>query len=123
MFATHTLVAYPIVSKLGVSKNQAVAVTVGGTILTDTAVLIILAVVMGKSQGSLNQEFWIKLGVSFVIFTAIMFLLIPRIAKWFFRKLESEKHSHYIFVLSVVFFAAFLAEVAGLEPIIGAFAA
>jgi len=52
-----------------------------------------------------------------------MFLLIPRIAKWFFRKLESEKHSHYIFVLSVVFFAAFLAEVAGLEPIIGAFAA
>ena len=40
-----------------------------------------------------------------------------------FRKLESEKHSHYIFVLAVVFFAAFLAEVAGLEPIIGAFAA
>jgi Kef-type K+ transport system membrane component KefB len=123
MFATHTLVAYPIVSKLGVSRNQAVAVAVGGTILTDTAVLIILAVVMGKSQGALNQEFWIRLGVSFTIFTIIMFLIIPRIAKWFFRKLESEKHSHYIFVLSVLFFAAFLAEVAGLEPIIGAFAA
>ncbi len=123
MFATHTLVAYPIVSKLGVSKNQAVAVTVGGTILTDTAVLIILAVIMGKSQGSLSQEFWIKLGISLAIFTAIMFLIIPRVAKWFFRKLESEKHSHYIFVLSVVFFAAFLAEVAGVEPIIGAFVA
>lgn len=52
-----------------------------------------------------------------------MFIVIPRIAKWFFRKLESEKHSHYIFVLSVVFFAAFLAEVAGVEPIIGAFVA
>ncbi len=123
MFATHTLVAYPIVSKLGVSKNQAVAITVGGTILTDTAVLIILAVIMGKSQGSLNQEFWIRLGVSLAIFSAIMFLIIPRIAKWFFRKLESEKHSHYIFVLSVVFFAAFLAEVAGVEAIIGAFVA
>lgn len=123
MFATHTLVAYPIVSKLGVSKNQAVAITVGGTILTDTAVLIILAVVMGNAQGNLNQEFWIRLGVSLAIFSAIMFLIIPRIAKWFFRKLESEKHSHYIFVLSVVFFAAFLAEVAGVEPIIGAFVA
>lgn len=123
MFATHTLVAYPIVSKLGVSKNQAVAVTVGGTILTDTAVLIILAVIIGKSKGSLNQEFWIRLGVSLAIFTAIMFLIIPRIAKWFFSKLESEKHSHYIFVLAVVFFAAFLAEVAGVEPIIGAFVA
>jgi Kef-type K+ transport system membrane component KefB len=123
MFATHTLVAYPIVSKLGVSKNQAVAITVGGTILTDTAVLIILAVIMGNSQGNLNSEFWIRLGVSLAIFSAIMFLIIPRIAKWFFRKLESEKHSHYIFVLSMVFLAAFLAEVAGVEPIIGAFVA
>lgn len=123
MFATHTLVAYPIVSKLGVSKNQAVAITVGGTILTDTAVLIILAVIMGNHAGSLNQEFWIRLIISLAVFSAIMFLVIPKIAKWFFRKLESEKHSHYIFVLSMVFFAAFLAEVAGVEPIIGAFVA
>lgn len=123
MFATHTLVAYPIVSKLGVSKNQAVAITVGGTILTDTAVLIILAVIMGNSQGNLNSEFWIRLTVSLAIFSAIMFLIIPKIAKWFFRKLESEKHSHYIFVLSIVFLSAFLAEVAGVEPIIGAFVA
>lgn len=123
MFATHTLVAYPIVSKLGVSKNQAVAITVGGTLLTDTAVLIILAVIMENSQGTLTQEFWIRLGISLTIFSAIIFLLIPKIAKWFFEKLESEKHSHYIFVLSVVFFAAFLAEVAGIEPIIGAFMA
>ncbi|MCZ2140070.1 MAG: cation:proton antiporter [Bacteroidia bacterium] len=123
MFATHTLVAYPIVSKFGVSKNQAVAITVGGTILTDTAVLIILAVIIGSSQGSLNQDFWIRLGVSLAIFSAIMFIVIPRFAKWFFQKLESEKHSHYIFVLSIVFFAAFLAEVAGVEAIIGAFVA
>jgi len=123
MFATHTLVAYPIVSKLGVSKNQAVAITVGGTILTDTAVLIILAVIIGNSEGNLNQEFWIKLGISLTIFSAIMFFVIPKIAEWFFSKLESEKHSHYIFVLAVVFFAAFLAEVAGVEPIIGAFVA
>lgn len=123
MFATHTLVAYPIVSKLGVSKNQAVAITVGGTILTDTAVLIMLAVIMGSHQGALGREFWIRLGVSLAIFSAIMFLVIPRVAEWFFRKLESEKHSHYIFVLAVVFFAAFLAETAGVEPIIGAFMA
>lgn len=123
MFATHTLVAYPLVSKLGVSKNQAVAITVGGTILTDTAVLIILAIIIGNNQGNLNQEFWIRLSISLAIFSAIMFFIIPRIAKWFFRKLESEKHSHYIFVLSMVFLAAFLAEVAGVEPIIGAFVA
>lgn len=123
MFATHTLVTYPIVSRMGVAKNQAVAITVGGTILTDTAVLVILAVIIGNSQGTLDMEFWIKLVVSLIVFSAFMFLVIPRIAKWFFRKLENEKHSHYIFVLTVVFLAAFLAELAGVEAIIGAFVA
>ena len=123
MFATHTLVAYPIVSKFGISKNQAVAITVGGTILTDTAVLIILAVIIENHKGVLNQDFWIRLAISLSIFAFIMFYIVPKVAKWFFRKLESEKHSHYIFVLSVVFFAAFLAEVAGIEDIIGAFIA
>ncbi|MCE1274921.1 MAG: cation:proton antiporter, partial [Chlorobiales bacterium] len=123
MFATHTLVAYPIVSRMGVSKNQAVAITVGGTILTDTAVLIILAVIMGYSQGTVDQDFWIRLGISIAIFLAIIFLIIPVIARWFFSNLESEKHSHYIFVLAAVFFSAFLAKVAGIEPIVGAFAA
>ncbi|TXE07741.1 cation:proton antiporter [Gelidibacter salicanalis] len=123
MFATHTLVTYPIVSKLGLSKNLAVAVTVGGTILTDTAVLVLLAVILGSHNGGLTFDFWLRLGISLVLFSAFMFLVIPRIAKWFFRKLESEKHSHYIFVLSVVFFSAFLAELAGLESIIGAFVA
>lgn len=123
MFATHTLVAYPIVSRFGISKNPAVAISVGGTILTDTAVLIILAVIMRNANGNLNAEFWYKLAISLAIFSVIMFVLIPRIAKWFFSKLESEKHAHYIFVLSVVFFAAFLAEVAGVEKIIGAFVA
>ncbi len=121
MFATHTLVTYPIVSKLGVSKNSAVAITVGATMLTDTAVLILLAVILGSHSGGLSQEFWIQLGISIVLFSAFMFLVIPKIAKWFFEQFSSEKHSHYIFVLAVVFLAAFLAEIAGLEAIIGAF--
>lgn len=123
MFATHTLVSYPIVNSYGISKREAVAITIGGTILTDTAVLIILAVIVGATQGDINQDFWVTLGVSFILFLFIMFGVIPRIAKWFFQKIESEKTAHYIFVLAVVFFAAFLAEIAGLEPIIGAFVA
>ena len=123
MFATHTLVAYPIASRMGVAKNQAVAITVGGTILTDTAVLIILALIINYSQGSLDQNFWLHLGISFAIFTLIVFLVLPVIARWFFTRLENEKHAHYIFVLAAVFFSAFLAKLAGIEPIVGAFAA
>jgi Kef-type K+ transport system membrane component KefB len=123
MFATHTLVAYPIVSKYGITKRPAVAISIGGTILTDTAVLIILAVISSSANGKLDLDFWIRLVSSLTIFSIIMFLFIPRIARWFFSKLESEKNSHYIFVLSIIFFAAFLAEMAGVEHIIGAFVA
>jgi Kef-type K+ transport system membrane component KefB len=123
MFATHTLVAYPIVSKLGISKNQAVGVSVGGTILTDTAVLLILAIIISNSQGGLNSSFLVGLGISLLLFGIIMFVIVPPFARWFFNRLESEQHSHYIFVLSIVFFAAFLSQAAGVEPIIGAFMA
>ncbi|MBP6272438.1 MAG: cation:proton antiporter, partial [Fluviicola sp.] len=64
MFATHTLVAYPIVSKYGISKMEAVAIAVGGTILTDTAVLIILAVISGSDNGVINTNVIIHLGVT-----------------------------------------------------------
>jgi Kef-type K+ transport system membrane component KefB len=123
MFATHTLVAYPIVSRLGVSKNEAVAITVGGTILTDTAVLIILAVVTGAASGGITSALWIRLGISFAVFIAFVVLVIPLLSRWFFKRWEDEKHAHYIYVLAVVFFCAFVAELASLEPILGAFAA
>ncbi|MEN9304190.1 MAG: hypothetical protein RL264_2619 [Bacteroidota bacterium] len=123
MFSTHTLVAYPIISKYGLSKNHAVAITVGGTILTDTAVLIILAIISSATKGHLDFGFWLRLSTSLLIFSIIMFYLMPKIARWFLSKLDSEKTSQYIFVLSVVFFSAFLAEVAGVEHIIGAFVA
>jgi Kef-type K+ transport system membrane component KefB len=123
MFSTHTLIAYPIVSRLGIATSQVVALTVGGTILTDTGVLILLAVVAGSGGENLDWGYWVTLVGCLLVFSICMFWLVPRIAKWFFRKLEGEKHSHYILVLLVVFLAAFLARLAGVEPIIGAFVA
>ncbi len=123
MFATHTLVAYPIVSKFGISKMEAVAIAVGGTILTDTAVLIILAVISGSDNGVINTSVLAHLAITLSIFSLIMFWGVPKISRWFFSKLESEKSSQFIYVLSILFFAAFLAEVAGIEAIIGAFVA
>lgn len=123
MFSTHTLVAYPIASKLGITKNQAVTVAVGGTIITDTVVLLILAVITGANKGTLNGGFWMHLGISLVIFVLIVFFLFPLIGRWFFKNIRGDSTSEYIFVLAMVFLAAFLAELAGVEAIIGAFLA
>lgn len=123
IFATHTLVTYPTVSAYGITKDLSVAITVGGTILTDTAVLITLAVILGSHGGNLDTTFWVRLIISVALFSAFMFVVVPRFAGWFFQKMEKYKHEHYIFVLAVVFLAAFLADIASLEGIIGAFAA
>ncbi len=123
MFASHTLLAYPIASRLGITKNKAVNITVGGTIITDTAALLVLAVITGANSGELNSEFWIRLGISLAIFSFIVLWVFPRIARWFFKNHETDAVAHYIFVLAMVFLAAFFAELAGVEPIIGAFLA
>ncbi|MCF6406163.1 cation:proton antiporter [Chitinophaga filiformis] len=123
MFATHTLVAYPLASRLGITKNEAVTVAVGGTIITDTAVLVILAIITGAAAGNLNTHFWVRLSVSLIVFAAIILWIFPLIGRWFFKKIKDDKTSHFIFVLALVFLAAFLAELAGVEGIIGAFLA
>lgn len=120
LMASHTLIAYPIISKLGITKNKAVNITVGGTMITDTLALLVLAVIAGMSTGEINNAFWIRLGVSVLIFALIVGLVFPLLGRWFFKKYE-DSVSQYIFVLGLVFLGAFLAEAAGIEAIIGAF--
>lgn len=122
MFASHTLIAYPIISKLGVTRNRAVNITVGGTLITDTLALLVLAAIAGMSTGEVNQTFWLRLGISVVVFGLIVMLVFPIIGRWFFKRFD-DSISQYIFVLGMVFLGAFLAESAGIEAIIGAFLA
>lgn len=120
MFASHTLIAYPIISKLGISKNKAVSITVGGTMITDTLALLVLTIIVGMATGQVNDMFWIRLGVSVLIFALIVLFGFPFIGRWFFKHVH-DNISQYIFVLVMVFLGSFLAQVAGMEAIIGAF--
>ncbi|OJV19742.1 MAG: sodium:proton antiporter [Dyadobacter sp. 50-39] len=120
MFSTHTLVSYPIASKYGVTRNRAINMTVGGTMITDILALLILAGVAGMSKGDVSPAFWFQLGFSFIVFVAVVLFLFPIICRWFFKRFD-DSISQYIFVLAMVFLASFLAEIAGVEAIIGAF--
>lgn len=120
MFSTHTLVSYPIASKYGVIRNRAVAMTVGGTMITDILALLILAGIAGMTKEEVSSGFWLQLGISSIVFVGIVFFVFPIIVRWFFKKFE-DSVSQYIFVLAMVFLASFLAEAAGIEAIIGAF--
>ncbi|SFO33198.1 Kef-type K+ transport system, membrane component KefB [Paenimyroides ummariense] len=122
LFSSHTLIAYPLVSKLGVAKNLAVNITVGGTMITDILALLVLAACVGMAQGEVGTEFWLRLSLSILVFGLVVLLIFPIIARWFFKNVK-DKISQYIFVLVMIYLAALLAEVAGVEAIIGAFLA
>ncbi len=123
IIGSHTLLAYPIASRLGIAKNKAVTTAVGGTLLTDTFALLILAIVTGVAAGQLTVQFWLQLLISLVIFVLLMLKVVPVVSRWFFRNYGTEGVTNFTFVMVVLFLAGFLAIVAGVEPIIGAFLA
>lgn len=120
LFSSHTLIVYPMISGLGIAKNLSVNITVGGTMITDVLTLLVLAVIVGVSQGEVGTVFWIRLGVSMIAFALVVLLVFPIIARWFFKNVP-DKISQYIFVVVMIYLASILAELAGIESIIGAF--
>lgn len=123
MFSSHTLVTFPVVGRLGLTKSPSVTTAVGGTIITDTLALLVLAVIASASRGDLNTWFWIELSSSMLVYVAAVLILVPRIGRWFFRHVLADENTEFVFVLAVALLSSYLAHVAGLEPIIGAFLA
>lgn len=122
IFASHTLVAYPIVGRYGVSRHASVSVSIGGTMFALTVALFVLAGISGMYRGELNSGSWILFIAKCFAYCAFVWMAFPRLARWFFRTYE-DNVMQYIFVLSLVFLSAALAELAGLEGIFGAFLA
>lgn len=122
MYASHTLVAYPIVLRLGVSRQRSVSIAVGATAVTDTLTLLVLAIISGIYREGTGEMFWIGMAVKVVLIGSAIMYFFPRIARWFFRKYD-DTIMQFIFVLVLLFLAAGLMEIAGLEGILGAFLA
>ena len=122
MYASHTLVAYPIVIRYGVSRHRSVSIAVGGTAVTDTLTLLVLAVIGGLFKGESSEMFWLWLGVKVIFLGFLIIFFFPRIGRWFFRKYD-DNVMQFIFVLAMVFLGAGLMEFVGMEGILGAFLA
>ena len=122
MYASHTLIAYPIVIRYGINRQRAVSIAVGGTAVTDTLTLLVLAVVGGMYKGETSEMFWIWLVLKVVVLSVVIMYAFPRIGRWFFRR-YSDNVVQYIFVVAMVFLGAGLMEFVGMEGILGAFLA
>lgn len=123
MYASHTLIAYPVISRYGLSRQRTVSITIGGTAVTVVLALMVLAVIGGMYKGEdVGGMFWILLVAKVVLLFALIIFLMPRLSRWFFRKYE-DAVMQFVFVLAMVFLGGGLMELVGMEGILGAFLA
>ncbi len=123
LLASHTLLAYPIVSRLGVVTNEAVTVTIGATIFTDTGALLVLAICVGIHGGEFTALSLITLLVGLAIYSAVVLFGFDWAGKEFFRRSGDEQGNQFLFILLALFIASVGAQVIGVEKIVGAFLA
>lgn len=123
MYASHTLLSYPVVARFGVAKTPAVVISIVGTIIAVIGALLVLAgAVNVKNVGYFDLLEMLRLVGLMILYVVAVIYLYPRLTKWFFRH-YGEKVTQYVYVLTVVFLAAWGAGCIGLEPVLGAFLA
>lgn len=121
MYSSHTLVSYPVVSRFGLSNAPGAVIAVCGTIITVLLALLALAeVVAVSSQGVFDAAALGRLIAFTAVYTVAVGWSFPAVTRYFFRKI-SNSVSQFIFILAMVFLASLLAQLIGLEAILGAF--
>nr|WP_155951780.1 cation:proton antiporter [Segatella paludivivens] len=120
MYASHTLIAYPIVLRYGLSQQRSVTIAAGATAITDTLTLLVLAIVGGMFKGEVNGFFWFMLAIKLFIVFFIIIYFFPRMARYFFQRYE-ENVTQFIFVLAMTFLGAGMMAFIGMEGLLGAF--
>ncbi|HJZ54428.1 MAG TPA: cation:proton antiporter [Gemmataceae bacterium] len=122
LLASHTLIGFPIVEKLGKLRNEAVTVTIGATVFTDVAALLVLAVCIPIHVSDFSPD-------TFAVRLLLLAVYVPAVLLglgWVSRKLfalKPTKEGQFALLLLMAALAAVAAEAIHLEGIIGAFLA
>ena len=122
ILASHTLVSYPITSRYGLGRTGVVTIGVCGTMIALLLALVILALIAAGVEGRLAPAFLVWMGAKTAAYAMVIFVGYPRLTRWFFKRF-GDNITQFIFVMTLMILSAALADVAGLEGLLGAFLA
>jgi Kef-type K+ transport system membrane component KefB len=121
-WASFTLIAYPTVARYGLTKTRPVAAIVGASAITDGVSLVVLALVVGTVTGDTSgARLVLDIALGFAVLGVYCFVVVPAVARWFFTGLGQERTLRYILVFIALTSSAVVADLVGVEPLIGAF--
>lgn len=119
MFGSHTLMTYPIVSRYGVQKNSAVNIAIGGTMITISLSLLVLAIIKSNFIYTYAMTTW-DLIARVVLTVVLITIVFPWLVQRFFKRWQ-DPNAGYMVVMTMMVVSALLADWSGLEGILGAF--
>jgi Kef-type K+ transport system membrane component KefB len=122
-FTSHTLLSYPTISRLDLTRIPSVTATLGATLLATTGALLVLAIAVAAAGGDAGVWYWVRFLAGLVIYLLVMLLVVPRFTRWFFTGLAQNRQVRMTYLLSGMGIAAVVAGMVGIEPIVGAFIA
>ena len=122
IIASHTLIAYPIVGRYGLSRHDCVTVATRGTMIALLLALFTLAGISASAEGDVSARFWVTFLLKCALYCLLIFFVYPRITRYFFKH-YSDNVTQFTFVLVLLVLSAALSELAGLEGLFGAFLA
>lgn len=123
LLASHTLLGYPIVQRLGVVKNQSVMVTIGATIFTDIGALLVLAICVSIHAGQFSAASLIFQLVALALYAVAVLFGLDWGGREYFRRTGDEESNQFLFVLFAVFLVSVAAQIINIDKIVGAFLA
>lgn len=121
LLSSHTLIAYPIVQRLGLLHRPAVIATIGGTLITDTLALAALAIVLQSGQGGALAVATPLVLLGIVAGASLW--LVPKVARLLLDSQRVRRAEKALFVLAVLLLLAAVAELIETHEILGAFLA
>src|SRR3954470_14722401 len=122
LLASHTLITYPQIKRMGLAAKPSVAIAVGATVLTDTLALIVLAVVSGQATSDVSGgKVLVHVGLGLAAPSVFFFGRLPPLTRYWFRTFGRQETLRYTYALGVLLAGSTVAEVVHIEPIVGAF--
>lgn len=123
LLASHTLIAYPLVTAAGLSGRPAVTITVGATILTDMLSLLVLALCLTTHRTGFDAGALALQVGELIVFVAVMIYVVGPVGRWAFNRLGRSDEACFTLMMAIVALGSTFAEALQLDGILGAFLA
>ena len=123
IFSPHVLIAYPTITRLGLTRKEYIGITVGATAVTSFLTLAVFSVIQGNALGTLGLWFWLKLLLGLPILTLISLWTVPKLGRYFINDTNPNLTAQLVFILATLFVLSGLTALLGIDAIVGAFLA